>query len=100
MQNKKRQICIILFFLLFSFSKLSTVYGQSFAKESNSTKLFLSDLFQQLKKEKQVTFLYEPKTIEGVLVSTTFNVKADVKTILKKILPPVGLKFRKVGKEQ
>lgn len=95
--SKRKNYNLFLLIIFSSFFPL-TVYGQSFANESNPRSFLLSDILNYLKKEKQVTFLYEPETIEGVLIDTEFDVKSDVKIILKKILPPVGLKFRKVGK--
>lgn len=94
----KRKNYFLILLILFSLFFSLTVYSQSFVKESNYSNIFLSDILQFLKKEKQVTFLYEPETIRDVLIHTKFDKGADVKTILKKILPPVGLKFRKVGK--
>lgn len=58
----------------------------------------LSGLLKELKLEKQVTFLYEPETIAGVYVPNLPDRKLEVKAILNAVLPPAGLKFRKVGK--
>ena len=99
MRFKKQQNYLICFTLLFSIPVQNVVQSQSFATHKTliSTKL-LSHILQELKEEKQVTFLYEPETIKGVLVENDFNKNDDIKIILKNILPPVGLKFRKVGK--
>ena len=56
-------------------------------------------VLNQLKKQKDVSFLYEPETIANIKINTPFDYQADIKTILRKILPPVHLKFKKVGKQ-
>ena len=98
MNSSKRKNCNLFILIIFSSFFPLTVNGQSFVDESNPRNIFLSEILQQLKKEKKATFLYEPETIEGIIITTNFDLESDVKTILKKILPPVGLKFRKVGK--
>lgn len=97
MKASKRKIQF-LHFLFLSLISFQTVLGQSFVKNSADTKILLSEILQLLKKEKRVTFLYEPETIKGIIIQTPFNEKAEIKSILKKILPPVGLKFKKVGR--
>lgn len=91
---KKRKTYLTISLLIFSFLNTITVFGQTFAKKN----LLLSDILIQLKKEKNVTFLYEPETIKGIRIQSSFDIIDDIKITLKHILPPVGLKFKKVGK--
>lgn len=56
-------------------------------------------ILNQLKKQKDISFLYEPETIASIKIKTTFDYQADIKTILRKILPPVHLKFKKIGRQ-
>lgn len=79
---------------MFSLLLSNAGYSQSFAKK----KPLLSDILIQLKKEKKVAFLYEPETVAGVRIQNNFDLEEDVKIILRGILTPVGLKFKKVGK--
>ena len=58
----------------------------------------LSLILNQLKAEKQVSFLYEPTTVDGILISTPFNYQQNLKVILKTILPPVQLTYKKIGR--
>lgn len=55
-------------------------------------------ILKELKRQKNAAFLYEPETIQQIYIETPFDYREDVKSILKKILPPVQLKFKKVGR--
>ena len=63
-----------------------------------TTHVPLSLVLKELKQNKAVSFLYEPETIANINIDTPFSYQADIKTILKEILPPVHLKFKKIGR--
>ena len=85
---------ILLLFLLPVF-----LNAQQLTSIGHSNEHALPLILQKLKQEKQVSFLYEPETIANIIIHTPFNYQEDIKVILKKILPPVYLKFRKVGRQ-
>ena len=85
----------ILFFLLLP----TTFFGQQQVSYKATTLNSLPFILDQLKKQKDISFLYEPETIANIKITTPFDYRADIKTILKKILPPVHLKFKKVGRQ-
>jgi len=76
----------------------TTGKSQILASAPTPKEIPLLQILKELKHQKPVSFLYEPENIENVLIQTPFNYKEDTKRILKTILSPVGLKFRKVGK--
>ncbi len=84
-----------LFFLLFP----TTLFGQQQVSYKEAAPNSLPFILNQLKKQKEVSFLYEPETIANIKIKTDFDYRADIKTILRKILPPVHLKFKKVGRQ-
>lgn len=90
-----RKLINYISFLLF----LPTVLvGQVQVRYEQATTNSLPKILNQLKKQKDVSFLYEPETIANLKISTAFDYQSDVKTILRKILPPVNLKFKKIGR--
>ncbi len=95
MKFEKLLYCTFTIIGFFSFG--STTLAQQSSRPSQNTPL--SKILLRLKQEKQVTFLYEPSTVKGVIIKTPFNYKEDTKVILKNILPPVGLKSKKIGKK-
>lgn len=93
------------FVLILSYCLLSyTLFGQV-AASSNQPEAWSNDnallplisVLEQLKTEKKVFFLYEPVVLEGVFVRPPASMDRTLKKILKEILPPVGLKYKKVG---
>ena len=80
-------------FLIFSYYTLIA------KPPSNFQSIPLSDILQQLKSKKKVAFLYEPSTVKDIFIHTPFNYRDDTKTILKTILPPIGLTFKKIGRK-
>ncbi len=56
-------------------------------------------ILDELKAQKGVSFLYEPATIANIKIQTPVDYQADLKVILKSILPPVHLKFKKIGRQ-
>lgn len=96
LRNGHIRISILAIGLIFSISASAreTPVFSSF----HLNNLELTEILSELKAKKNVTFLYEPETIKGVFIITPFSYQDDIKTILKLILPPVGLKFRQVGK--
>lgn len=58
----------------------------------------LSLVLKELKQHKSVSFLYEPETIANLYINTPFSYQADIKSILKVILPPLDLKFKRIGR--
>lgn len=80
--------------------------GQSFfatktrALESvHASRTSLVEVLEELKIRKKVTFLYEPHVVSGIYVGTDFTYKDPTATTLKKILPPLGLTYKKIGKK-
>lgn len=73
-------------------------HGQVLAEKSTNQQVALVEVLEQLKEKKQVSFLYEPGTIKGILLSSKINYNKDIKKILQAILPNLGLKYRKVGR--
>lgn len=82
-------------FLLFPIA----LFGQQQVSYKEAAPNALPFILNQLKKQKDISFLYEPETIANIKINTPFDYQADIKTILKKILPPVHLKFKKVGRQ-
>ncbi len=92
LQNLVNYISLLLFLP-------TLLVGQVQVKYEQVTTNALPKILHQLKKQKEVSFLYEPETIANIKINTPFDYRADIKTILKKILPPVHLKFKKVGRQ-
>lgn len=85
--------------LMSSCLSLQTAYSQVFTTHKPTpASTSLTQLLNWLKQEKQVAFLYEPATIKNIYINTDFNKGDPVKVILKEILPPVGLTYKKVGR--
>lgn len=86
--------------VIFSLSLLlvEMTQGQTLTEHLPAEKKSLYTILEKLKNDKQVTFLYEPNTIKGVSLQAEIDYQDDIITILKQILPPVGLRFRKIGK--
>lgn len=61
-------------------------------------KMSLVDVLDELKNRRHVSFLYEPEIVQGIYVLDKFNYEDKIPTILKRILPPLGLTYKKVGK--
>ncbi len=73
-------------------------FGQTQNPIFSYTNTPLSDVLVDIKNEKQIAFLYEPETIKSVFISDQFDLSTDTKKILKTLLSPIGLKFKKIGK--
>lgn len=68
-------------------------------KTSLATLRPLTDVLTEIKCEKCVSFLYEPTLISEARVASTFHLKGDVNEILNRLLPPLDLKYKRVGQE-
>lgn len=73
--------------------------GQQLIHQEHQETTSLPYILKELKKQKNISFLYEPETIATIKIQTAFSYKEEVKDILRKILPPVHLKFKKVGRK-
>lgn len=84
--------------ILILLSVPTLLVGQVQLRSTQATSNSLPTILNQLKKQKKVSFLYEPQTIAHLKIETAFDYQDEVKVILKKILPPVQLKYKKIGR--
>lgn len=88
---------LVSYILLFLFLPILLLGQESNVATKKSVALPL--ILNKLKAQKEVSFLYEPETIANIKIQTPIDYQADIKVILKSILPPVHLKFKKIGRQ-
>ncbi|MEL7221450.1 MAG: carboxypeptidase-like regulatory domain-containing protein, partial [Bacteroidota bacterium] len=86
-----------LIFLLCVFSFTNLAFAQQFADQPASSTP-LSVVLADIEHDKGVSFLYAPSVIAGKTVSVSFKIKGRVGQMLKRLLPPLGLRYEKVGR--
>lgn len=92
-------------FLLFGFS--SALAAQTYAsaealqqnQQSSSTKIDLETALNKLAEKHEVNLVYDPTHLKGKSIASSQLKGKKIETILKKILPPLKLDFKKISRE-